>query len=157
MEALGSATSSEKTAYNSTICQLNLSQPAPPDSPNTPQRKTWGKKSRHSLAVAQIFRSHAHRGTRHADEPPESDSDSVTSEAGRSSQDKAPVNRGDLKELLHNIKRNMAAELTKHLAPIREGLEDLTSRTLAVEDKMEEISTTTSNHDRALQELREQV
>ncbi|CAH2306947.1 Hypothetical predicted protein, partial [Pelobates cultripes] len=84
---------------------------------------------------------------------PETDSDADISEAGRS-QDLSSLTRKDHRGLLQEIKDNMAVEFSKHLAPIREGLEDRTKRTLAVEEKMEDLSTTTSTHDRALQELR---
>ncbi|CAH2292283.1 Hypothetical predicted protein [Pelobates cultripes] len=51
----------------------------------------------------------------------------------------------------------MAAELAKHLNPIKEGLKDLTRCTPAMQDKMEDIPATTSSHDKAIQDLQEQI
>ncbi|CAH2296397.1 Hypothetical predicted protein [Pelobates cultripes] len=107
-----------------------------------------GKKTKTNAAVAPIFRNRADKGLTRAADQHESETDSEASDTDKNPYNLNPVARGHLKGLLHDIKSNMAAELAKHMARIRESLEDLTRRTLAVEYKMDDISTTT-----AIQEL----
>ncbi|CAH2226072.1 Hypothetical predicted protein [Pelobates cultripes] len=66
------------------------------------------------------------------------------------SRDEAPVTKKDFKELLKERNANMASELAKDLDPIKTGLGDLDRHTGALEDKMEELTSTTSNHDTAI-------
>ncbi|CAH2275074.1 Hypothetical predicted protein [Pelobates cultripes] len=98
-----------------------------------------GRKSKQGLAVALIFRTRKLEEGQWAEEQREYDSDSTASDI--SHQNANPIMRDDLRGLLHDIKANMAAEFTKHLAPLRAGLTDLVQRTSSLEDKMDTPTT----------------
>ncbi|CAH2319207.1 Hypothetical predicted protein [Pelobates cultripes] len=86
-----------------------------------------------------------------------SDSDSETSTTSHKvDAPSAPLTKRDLKDMLTEMKSLVAEELTKHLAPLKEGLTDLTKRTQALENKMEEVTATTSTHEASIKELQEQ-
>ncbi|CAH2250665.1 Hypothetical predicted protein [Pelobates cultripes] len=102
--------------------------------------------SKQDLAVAPIFRSRTERGPPRADDPPESDYDSEISDLSNG-RDTAPVTKKDLKGFIRDINANMATELAKH---IKAGLD-------AIEDKMEDLTTTTSNHDSAIPDHQDQL
>ncbi|CAH2276740.1 Hypothetical predicted protein, partial [Pelobates cultripes] len=89
------------------------------------------KKMKNDYVVAPIFRSRSDKGLTRAEDQRETDSDSDASDMEKNAPDLNPITRGDLKELLRDIKANMVTELAKHMALIREGLEDRTRSTLA--------------------------
>ncbi|XP_063297700.1 adhesion G protein-coupled receptor F5-like [Pelobates fuscus] len=85
-----------------------------------------------------------------------SDSDSDTSVTSRK-REPSPLTKKDLKDLLSDMKSLVADELTKHLAPLKEGLTDLTKRTHTLENKMADVTAITSSHEATLKEVQGQI
>ncbi|CAH2277162.1 Hypothetical predicted protein, partial [Pelobates cultripes] len=111
-----------------------------------------GRKSKHGSAVAPIFHSRKTEEEQRAEE--NTDYDSTASDI--SHQNTNPITKDDLRGLLHEIKANMAAEFTKHLAPLRAGLTDLVQRTSTLEDKMDVATSRENTHEQAILDLRDQ-
>ncbi|CAH2301053.1 Hypothetical predicted protein [Pelobates cultripes] len=113
-----------------------------------------GRKSKQGSVVAPIFRSHRPEEERRAEETGEYDSDSMASDMSRTNT--TPITKDDLRGLLQDIKSNIEAEFTKHLAPMRAGLTDLVQRTSTLEDKMEAATSRANTHEQVIQDLRDQ-
>ncbi|CAH2277592.1 Hypothetical predicted protein [Pelobates cultripes] len=96
-----------------------------------------GRKTKSGTAVAPIFRTRPDKEQPHAEDQQAPDSESEDSTRSHKAES-SPLTKQDLRTLLHDMKSLVAAELTKHLAPIKEGLADLTRRTHEVEDRLEE-------------------
>ncbi|CAH2247658.1 Hypothetical predicted protein [Pelobates cultripes] len=116
-----------------------------------------GRKSKSGTAVAPIFKPRPDKEAPGMLSQQASDSDSETSTTSHKvDAPSAPLTKRDLKDMLTEMKSLVAEELTKHLAPLKEGLTDLTKRTQALENKMEEVTATTSTHEASIKELQEQ-
>ncbi|CAH2307639.1 Hypothetical predicted protein, partial [Pelobates cultripes] len=107
--------------------------------------------------VAPIFRSRKDGGaTREEEEDREYDSDSAASDRSRT-MTATPLTKEDLRQLLSEIKANMATEFDRHLTPIREGLIDLTHRTSTIEEQLDLTVTRTTATENAIAALQEQL
>ncbi|CAH2225287.1 Hypothetical predicted protein [Pelobates cultripes] len=115
-----------------------------------------GRKIKQGAAeVAPIFRSRKDGGaTREEEDGREYDSDS--SDRSRTMA-ATPLTKEDLRQLLSDIKANMATEFDRHLTPIREGLIDLTHRTSTIEEQLDLTVTRTTATENAITALQEQL
>ncbi|CAH2321172.1 Hypothetical predicted protein [Pelobates cultripes] len=116
-----------------------------------------GRKSKSGTAVAPIFKPRPDKEAPGMLSQQASDSDSETSTTSHKvDAPSAPLTKRDLKDMLTEMKSLVAEELTKHLAPLKEGLTDLTKRTQALENKMEEHhNSLCHNADRGTRSLKE--
>ncbi|CAH2313009.1 Hypothetical predicted protein [Pelobates cultripes] len=92
----------------------------------------------------------------HGEDGRDYDSDSAASDRSRTASS-TPLTKEDLRQLLQEIKLNMTAEFTRHLTPITEGLSDLTRRTTAIEEHLDQTSTRSRENETAIAALQEQV
>ncbi|CAH2314711.1 Hypothetical predicted protein [Pelobates cultripes] len=114
-----------------------------------------GRKTKHGAKVAPIFHARREESSSRGEDGRDEDSDSAASDTSRKAAT-TPLTKEDLRHLLQEIKMNMAAEFSRHLAPITDSLNDLTRRTTAIEDQLDRTSTRSQTNETAISALQDQ-